>query len=62
MITSINLGQPHALADFDSAKMRKEMDQNYHIYQWCRRVWAQKPFDEPSKVKQPDENVEPTAA
>ena len=33
------------------AKIRKEVDSGWHIYQRARRVWAQKPFDEPKKVQ-----------
>ena len=42
-----------------SAKLRQEMDQNYHIYQHCKKVWAQKPFDAPKAEQKPTvENVE----
>lgn len=27
------------------AKMRQEVDRNWHIYQHAKRVWAQKPYD-----------------
>lgn len=33
------------------AKMREELDKNYHIYQTNRRVWAQKPYDAPKSVE-----------
>ncbi len=29
------------------AKLRRELNKNWHIYQKGFRVWAQKPFDEP---------------
>ena len=44
------------------AKLRKELDQNYHIFNWHNRVWAQKPFDAPKEVQQPLlETVAPAA-
>lgn len=33
------------------AKMRQEVDQNWHVYQHAKRVWAQRPYD--------TKNVEP---
>lgn len=40
------------------AKLRNELDQGYHIYQFHRRIFAQGPFDEPQAVHEPRvENV-----
>ena len=33
-----------------TAKVRKEIDSGYHIYNKARRVWAQKPYDEKTKA------------
>lgn len=41
------------IPDFDLAKLRQELDQNWHIYQTCKRVWAMKPFDAPQAVPEP---------
>lgn len=55
-----NPSPPHDIGtDFDGAKLRQELDQNWHLYQQVKRVWAQKPIDEPKKAaKEPTvENV-----
>lgn len=36
------------------AKLRQEMNQNYHIYQQCKKVWAQKPFGAPKTELKPE--------
>lgn len=41
-------------------KAKKELDQNWHIYQYIKRVWCQKPLNVETKVEQAPvvENVE----
>ncbi len=38
------------------AKLRKDMDSNWHIYQKGKRIWAQKPYNN-NKVK-PEAGIE----
>lgn len=61
--TLTNAGWSAAEVQVYCAKMKQELDSNYHIYQWNRRIWAQKPYDdEPMAEQQPVvENVEPTS-
>ena len=33
-------------------KAKKELNQNWHIYQHIKKVWCQKPFDAETKVEQ----------
>ena len=40
------------------AFLRRELDQNWHVYQRSKRVWAQKPYDKPKEEKKVEvENV-----
>ena len=38
------------------AKLRNELDEGYHIFQYHRQVYAQKPLDDASK-KEPEQPV-----
>lgn len=43
------------------AKLRTELDANWHVYQKVKRVWAQKPYDT-ATAKQKEPNVETVAS
>lgn len=43
-------------ADILKAKLREELDQGYHIYQQCKKVWAQKPLERKRKRRRGQED------
>lgn len=51
MLTHFGQPQPWSIEKVQVwlAKVRNEINAGYHIYQKARRVYAQKPFDEPKK-------------
>ena len=50
-LTSLGLPKPCSReATVYVAKLKQELDQNWHIYQKARRVWPQKPHGKETKV------------
>ena len=64
MFLMTRFGQPEPWSEEEVKdyveKAKKELDQNWHIYQYSKRVWCQKPLDAEPKVAQKPvvENVE----